>query len=101
MASDLDQQRGQATALMLGVVGLAVVVVLAVVPLGRGVSERARAQTAADAAALAGAAAGEDAARDLAARNGAVLVRFRRSGPAVWVEVTVGDVRAVAKAQRD
>lgn len=101
MARHRDGERGQATALMIGVVALAVVVLLALVPLTRGVGERARAQTAADAAALAGAAAGERAARDLAERNGGVLVRFRSTGRAVWVEVTVGDVRAVAKAQRD
>jgi len=86
---------------MLAVVALAVVVVLALLPLAQGAADRARAQTAADAAALAGAAAGEGAARDLAARNGGTLVLWRARGTEVWVEVTVGEARASAKARRE
>ncbi|MGQ0432100.1 MAG: pilus assembly protein TadG-related protein [Microthrixaceae bacterium] len=92
---------GQATALMLAVVALAVVVVLALVPLARAAGERARARSAADAAALAGAAEGEDAARELALRNGARVVSWHADGRDVWVVVVVGDARAAAKARRD
>ena len=42
--------------------------------------ERAQARTAADAAALAGAAEGEDAAREVAAANGAALIAWRADG---------------------
>ncbi|MEO7428690.1 MAG: hypothetical protein ABIY48_04825 [Acidimicrobiales bacterium] len=92
---------GQAAALVLGVVALAVVVLLALVPLARGAAQRAQARTAADAAALAGAAEGEASAREVAAANGARLVSWRAAGVEVWVAVTVGDARAVAKARRD
>jgi hypothetical protein len=64
------------------------------------VRDSARAHAAADAAALAGAAEGEDAAREVADRNGAELVRWRIEGDDVWVEVRLGRARAVAKAHR-
>ena len=86
---------------MLGVLVLAVAVLLALVPLARGAAQRAQARTAADAAALAGAAEGEDAAREVAEANGGSLEEWHASGHEVWVEVTVGDARAVAKARRD
>jgi hypothetical protein len=86
---------------MVGLIGFAVVVLWALVPLAKGASERARAGTAADAAALAGAAEGEDAARDVAKANGARLVEWRAEGPQVWVVVELGDARAEAKARRD
>ncbi len=92
---------GQAAPLALGVVAVAIVVLLALVPLARAAQERAAARTAADAAALAGAAEGEAAAREVAAANGAELVRWRAAGRDVWVEVTLGDARAEAKARRD
>jgi hypothetical protein len=87
--------------LVLGVVALAVVVLLAFVPLARGAGDRARAVTAADAAALAGAAEGEDAARQVAADNGGRVVAWHAEGPDVWVTVVVGEARAQAKARRD
>lgn len=93
-------EHGQAMPLVLAVVALAVVVLLALVPLARGAAARAQARTAADAAALAGALDGEAAAREVAAANGAELVRWRSAGLDVWVEVTLGDARAVAKARR-
>jgi len=37
----------------------------------------------------------------VAAANGAALVSWRAEGLDVWVEVTLGDARAVAKARRD
>jgi hypothetical protein len=61
----------------------------------------AKAQTAADAAALAGAADGPDAAGELAAANGARLVRVTVEGDEVEVVTRVGDVQAVARAVAD
>ncbi len=92
---------GQAVPLVLAVVVLAVVVLLTLVPLARGAQERAAARTAADAAALAGVAEGEESARDVAAANGATLVGWRAEGTDVWVEVSLGEARARAKARRD
>jgi hypothetical protein len=86
---------------VLAVLAVAVVVLLALVPLAQAARQRAEARTAADAAALAGAAAGEDEAREVAAVNGAELVGWRAEGGEVWVVVTLGDARAVAKARRD
>lgn len=86
---------------MLAVVALAAVVLLALVPLARAAGERARARTGADAAALAGAAEGEEAAREVALRNGARLITWRARGQDVWVVVVVGDAQAAAKARRD
>ena len=84
-----------------GLVAVAVVVLLTLVPLARAAQERAAARSAADAAALAGAAEGEEAAREVAEANGAVLVGWRAEGRDVWVVVTLGDARAEAKARRD
>lgn len=92
--------RAQAVPLALGLVAFAIVVMLALGPLARGTSDRARARAAADAAALAGAAAGEAEAREIAADNGAELTSWWAAGADVWVEVRVGDARAVAKARR-
>lgn len=92
---------GQAVPLVLAIVVLAVVVLLTLVPLAQGARDRAAARTAADAAALAGVVEGEEAARDVAAANGATLVGWRADGPDVWVEVTLGEARARAKARRE
>lgn len=92
--------RGQATPLW------AVVLVLAgllLVPTGlliRTTVDRAEARSAADAAALAGALDGEAAARSVAARNGAELIRYEARGDVVEVTVVVGDRRATARAER-
>lgn len=100
-AIPLRDSRGQATPLW------AVVLVLAgllLVPTGlviRTLTERAQAQTAADAAALAGALEGEAAARRIATDNGARLVAYRADGPTVEVIVVVGDRRATARAVRE
>ena len=93
-------QRGQSTPIVLGLVAVAVVVVLVLLPLVDAAQQRAAASKAADAAALAGAAEGEAAAREVAAANGAELVRWRARGQDVWVVVTLGDARAEAKARR-
>jgi hypothetical protein len=87
--------------LLVGIVAIAVVVLLALVPVARAVHEKAQARSAADAAALAGAAEGEDAAREVAEENGGHLVDWRAEGDAVWVDVRVGDAHAWAKARRD
>ena len=71
---------------------------LALGRLGGEANAAARAQTAADAAALAAAADGEPAARELAAANGANVLRFTVQGDEVEVVVRVGDVEAVARA---
>lgn len=93
-------ERGQAVPLVLAVVALAVVVLLALVPLGRRADERARAQAAADAAALAGAAEGEAAAREVAEANDAALLDWWAAGTDVWVRVEVGESEALAQARR-
>src|SRR5687768_9752706 len=93
--------RGQAVPIVLGLMAVAVVAALALLPLVEAAQQRTAARNAADAAALAGAAEGEDAARAVAVANGAELVRWRVHGLDVWVEVTVGDARAAAKAHRD
>ena len=92
---------GQAMPLVLAVLLVAVVALLALVPLARAAQDRAQARAAADAAALAGAAEGEEAAHEVAAANGAELVTWRASGRDVWVEVTVGQARGLAKARRE
>ena len=94
-------EAGQTTPLVLALVALAVVVMLALVPLAQASRQRAAAATAADAAALAGAAEGEEAARSVAAANGATLVAWRAVGLDVWVVVRLGGARAEAKAHRD
>ena len=66
--------------------------------MGAVAADRARAQTAADAAALAGAVEGEAAARELAAANGATLVQFDRGKGTAQVVVRYDDATAVAKA---
>jgi hypothetical protein len=92
---------GSAVALTLAVLAIATIVLLTLGPLGGAAVTRARAQAVADAAALAGAAEGEQSAREVAAANGGDLVRWRAAGTDVWVEVTVGDARAEARARRD
>ncbi len=100
MDTTMKRDAGQAVPLVLAVIALAIVVLLALAPLADGAAQRARARAAADAAALAGAAEGEAAAREVASANGATLVQWRAAGTDVWVEVVLGDARAVAKARR-
>lgn len=92
-------EAGQVVPLVAAVLVVAAVIVLALVLLARGASDRARAQTAADAAALAGAADGEGAARAVAAANGGELTDYWAEGSEVWVAVEVGDAIARAKAR--
>ena len=92
---------GQTLPLVLALLIVAAVVLLALVPLARAGQQRAAARTAADAAALAGAAEGEEAARAVAALNGAELVEWHAGGRDVWVVVVLGDAQAEAKARRE
>jgi D-alanyl-D-alanine carboxypeptidase-like protein/putative Flp pilus-assembly TadE/G-like protein len=66
--------------------------------LGGTANAMAKAQTAADAAALAGAVDGEDAARELAAANGATVVSIDGDGPEMQVTVRLHGVEARARA---
>jgi len=90
---------GQAVPLAAAMLALVGVALVALVPVGRALAERARARTAADAAALAGAAGGEPAARELAEANGARLLELESDGDEVVVRVQVGDVDAYARAR--
>lgn len=69
--------------------------------IGEAAVSRAAARTAADAAALAGAADGERAAHDVAAANGATVLRFEVLGQDTRVTVRVGGAEAVGRARRD
>ena len=94
-------ERGQAAILLVVVVAtLAVALAAALADFGGHVLDRGRAQHAADAAALASLDGGAAAAADLARRNGAVLVSWRRGpGPdEVTVVVRVGGSTATARA---
>lgn len=83
--------------------GLALLIVGALVlgTVGRAVTQRARAQAAADAAALAGVVEGREAAEELARANGATLLSFRVDGRDTIVEVRVGRATAEARATVD
>ena len=94
-----DDDRGQAVPLAVAMLAVVAVALVAFVPLGVAVADRARARTAADAAALAGAADGEEAARDLAGENGGELLEFETADGEVRVRVRVGDVDAYARAR--
>lgn len=99
--SSQTRDHGQAMPLVVGIVAVAALVLVALVPLSRAATVRAEARTAADLAALAGAAEGERAARELAEANGAALIEFRADGTDVWVVLERDKVRAEARARRD
>ena len=95
--------RGQAVVLVLGAVVLAVVCTVALARFGGTVTDRERAQAAADAAALAATDGGRTAAFTVALANGAVLVAFTvLDAEAGTVELTValGTASATARATR-
>ena len=89
-----------------GLVAFVVLIVLSVVmasalgDLGSTTVDRARAQTAADAAALAGLRGGQTMASSIASRHGAVLVTWAHdlASSQVTVGVRFGDSSAVARA---
>lgn len=90
---------GQALPLLAGALALVVVLLLGLVALGNLADDRARAQTAADAAALAGAAEGRAAAAEVAGANDGRLESYATSGAEVEVVVRVGDATATARAR--
>lgn len=94
----MERERGSVVPLVAVVVVAVGGLCLALGRLGGVANTSARAQAAADAAALAGAAEGEDAARELATANGAVLEELVVDGAEVEVWVRIGDVRARARA---
>ena len=110
-----DDQRGNVSVLVIAVIVVAVLLCTAVARLGGAVASKSRANNAADAAALAAAgdlalgrppAAGCDAARHIAAENGAQLLTCRfPASPAgvIAAEVTVAidDARTRARAEVD
>jgi len=98
---DVGDERGQAAALVVGLIGVLAVIVLAIGMFGIRVSDLARARTAADAAALAGAAEGQRAASRTASANGAHLDSFTMIGSDVLVRVSIGEVSATARAAID
>jgi uncharacterized membrane protein len=93
-------EAGQATPLVVAIVGLALLAAWLLAGLGAAALDRAKARTAADAAALAGAAEGERAAREIAEANGAVVVSFEQRGADVIVRVRLGRATASARARR-
>lgn len=95
-----DQERGQATLLVIAVATIIVVLMVAVARFGAVVTAIEQAQVAADAAALAGVDGGLAGASRLAAANGAVLVSLRRLGDDVVATVEVRGHRASARARR-
>lgn len=95
----MQHDEGQATPLMVAGLGLVVLMLLALGPMGRALADRAQARTAADAAALAGAANGEEAARKLAEANGAELLSYEAEASEVVVEVEVDGINAFSRAR--
>jgi uncharacterized membrane protein len=93
----------QGSFLPLLALGLALVVLAALVlgAVAKATTERARAQTAADAAALAAVVEGEEAAAELARANGGELLELRVEGSEAVVEVRVGGSVARARAGLD
>lgn len=97
----LRHERGQSAAVVVAVTAtLLVAIVVALVDLGAGAADRARAQTAADAAALASLDGGVATAARFAELHGATLVSWT-AGPGideVTVVVRFGDATATARA---
>jgi hypothetical protein len=91
---------GQVTPLLAAGIMVTAMLLVALGPMGRALSDRAQARTAADAAALAGAAADKDAAAALAEANRGRLLRYEEHGSEVVVEVEVGGVNAFSRARR-
>lgn len=93
-----NKDRGQALPLVLIVIALTIAVLAAAGVAAQRVSDRNRAQTAADAAALEGVSGGRAGAATLAAANGATLVSFATNGPVVTVTVVRRGVYSTARA---
>ncbi len=82
-----DQQRGQASVLVVAVVAVVLAVLLALSRLGQVLVHRAHAAAAADAVALAALNGGEAGAASVAAANEAVIIELRIV--AGWARATV------------
>jgi uncharacterized membrane protein len=93
-------ETGQIVPMAALVLAIVMLMGLVLARLGLEVDERARAQSAADAAALAGASEGEDVAGSVTEANGAVLESFVVRGSEVEVVVRYGGERATARARR-
>ncbi|MGE0304165.1 MAG: pilus assembly protein TadG-related protein [Acidimicrobiia bacterium] len=97
--TDRARDAGQAALLMMiGALVMATIALVIVATVGRGVTDAARARTAADAAALAAALGGRPRAEALASANGGHVVDYRDSDGTVEVTVVVGRARARATA---
>ena len=100
-----ERDRGQALGLVLMAVAMVAVIAVALGKAGARLVARSRAQNAADAAALAGVESGVSGARNIAERNGGVVVSFVSAsgavGTTVTVEVTVGGEHAIAAASSE
>ena len=103
-----ERERGAVTVLAVAVLALAVALAFGVARLGHTASDRARAETAADAAALAAAgaiarggsaASASAAATETAASNGARLVRCECGGTRPTVVVSLGEATGRARAE--
>ena len=99
-ARSVRDERGAVTVLLGAVIVIVAYLMLQETKLSVAAADRARAQTAADAAALSGVVDGEEAAADLARRNGATLLSFVDDGDRVQVRVGFHDAVATARAER-
>lgn len=95
-----QEERGAVTVLLGAAIVIVAYLVLQETKLSVAAADRARAQTAADAAALGGVVDGEEAAADLARSNGATLLSFVDDGDEVQVLVGFHDAVATARAER-
>ena len=95
-----QEERGTVTVLLGAAIVIVAYLVLQETKLSVAAADRARAQTAADAAALGGVVDGEEAAAELARSNGATLLSFVDDGDEVQVLVGFHDAVATARAER-
>jgi secretion/DNA translocation related TadE-like protein len=104
----MTDERGNVAILMIAAIVLTGICCLGIARLGGAATQRARADTAADAAALAAAdalaqgrppAAARAAAQRIAAANGAVLETCQCAGRVAQVTVVLGDSSAEARAE--
>jgi hypothetical protein len=89
---------GQASILLVAVLGVAVLLALLVARVGSVAADRAAARTAADAAALAGVRDGLAGVNEAAVRNGAIVLDVRIDAGGVEVTVQHGEATASARA---
>ena len=97
--TSVRNEHGQAAPLVLMALLFATLLAVGVVRVGDGAGRAASAQAAADAAALAGAADGQEAASEVAAANGARVVRFEQLGDDVRITVERRGASATARAR--